>query len=66
MSVSIDGENQEVRGANHLRQSGNSTVVTIPPAILEAAGFEQGDKVSVTAQMDSTGRIVLSEAEDTQ
>jgi antitoxin component of MazEF toxin-antitoxin module len=44
-----------------LFSSGNSTVLTIPPAILEEAGFEQGDEI--TFNVDDEGGIVLRNAE---
>lgn len=45
-----------------LFSSGNSTVLTIPPDILEDAGFEQGDKLSF--EVNGSGGIVLREAEE--
>ena len=45
-----------------LFSSGNSTVLTIPPDILEDAGFEEGDKLSF--EVGRGGGIVLREAEE--
>jgi antitoxin component of MazEF toxin-antitoxin module len=44
-----------------LFSSGNSTVLTIPPDILEEAGFELGDEVAFN--VDDDGGIVLRDAE---
>jgi len=35
-----------------IRQSGGSTVVTIPPELLEFTQFEDGDTVSLSAAFD--------------
>jgi len=42
MSVNVDADNGEVRATRTVRQSGNSTVVVIPPEMLGAVGFELG------------------------
>jgi len=49
--VEIDPEKQEVRARRNLRKSGNSTVVAIPPQVLDGAGLEQGDRVELVAKM---------------
>lgn len=49
--VEIDGENQEVRAKRALRQSGGSTVVTIPPEMVDLLDIELGDDVELEAKM---------------
>jgi putative addiction module antidote len=45
-----------------LFQSGNSTVVSIPPQVLQAVGLETGNEVIVTADPDRR-HIVIRPAE---
>lgn len=47
-----------------LFKSGNSTVLTIPPEILDKAGFEKGD--SVAFSITGSGEIRLKRASDIQ
>lgn len=42
-----------------LRRSGNSTVLSIPPEILDAADLEASDEVAFA--IDEDGNVVLSE-----
>lgn len=48
MSVELDGETGELRAERPIRESGNSLVVSLPPEMLRAAGFEPGETVFVT------------------
>ena len=56
--VSYDRETDTFRGTRTLRDSGNSQILTIPPTLLEAVGFESGDEIELTASPDE-GEIVL-------
>ena len=58
MAVEYDTETGEVRATRELRRSGNSVVVSIPPAILHEAGFQKGDGVVLVAGSDG-GEIKL-------
>jgi antitoxin component of MazEF toxin-antitoxin module len=49
--VSIDPETGTVTGIRKLRESGNSVVLTIPKQVLETAGMEAGETVTITANM---------------
>ena len=49
--VSVDPEDGTITGVRKLRQSGNSTVLTIPQEVLDAVGFESGERVAITAEM---------------
>jgi len=48
--VEIDGERQEVRATRALRQSGGSTVVTIPPEMVDLLDLELGDDLELEAE----------------
>lgn len=63
MSVQIDTENGEVREQRQLRKSGDSTVVSLPPEVLEHADVEQGDEVTVAVGFNS-GTIELRVEEE--
>lgn len=52
MSVRF-GDDGELIEDRDLRESGSSTVLTLPPAMLEAAGMSEGDAVTITIQPDS-------------
>lgn len=56
--VNIDMEKGQVIGERKLRDSGNSTVLTIPPEILDVADLEAGDEIEITADM-GTGKIEI-------
>ena len=65
MGVEIDTTKDEISIRTTLRHSGNSTVVTLAPAILDAAGFEEGDAVNVVSRVDEdAGEITLRARED--
>lgn len=61
--VNIDIENGVVTGERKLRDSGNSTVLTIPPEILDVADLEAGDEIEIQADMQS-GEITIRKKED--
>ncbi len=42
----------EIRRTRQLRQSGGSTVVTIPPEFIEFTEFKQGDDVDLVADLN--------------
>ena len=63
MSVQIDAENEEVKETMTLRTSGDSTVLTIPPAILREAGLGAGDDVDICLPFDKS-EIKLRENND--
>jgi len=65
MSVNVDADNGEVRATRTVRQSGNSTVVVIPPEMLGAVGFELGDDIDLVAGLESK-EIVLRAASEGQ
>jgi antitoxin component of MazEF toxin-antitoxin module len=64
MSVEIDPASETARGKRELRASGNSTVVTIPPQILQQAGLERGDEVELVAELGSGQITIQSKIED--
>lgn len=48
MSVEYDTDAGELRATRELRRSGNSVVLSFPPALLDEAGLELGDHVVLT------------------
>jgi len=63
--VRVDPETGTVTAVRKLRESGNSTVLTIPPQVLEGGGFEPGEQVRVVADMEGGGiRIETCDADD--
>lgn len=54
MSVEIDTDAGEVRKTGRLRRSGDSTVLTIPPEVLEQAGAGEGDRVTIAVPFGSS------------
>lgn len=61
--VTIDPETLTVTASRTIRPSGNSTVLTIPPGVLDAVGADAGDEVQLVAHMD-TGVVEVSKVED--
>lgn len=61
MPAEIDTDAEEARDERELRASGNSTVVTLPPGVLQAAGLECGDTVEVSAGFEG-GEITVKAA----
>ena len=59
-----DAERNALVAERRVRESGNSTVVTIPPQVLDAAGIEVGDTVQVAASLNGDGEIVLRRLDD--
>lgn len=57
MVLDIDQETGELRKTAKLRKSGGSTVVTIPPQMLETLDLSAYDEVKITAKAD--GRIII-------
>lgn len=49
--VEIDKDDKEVSARRKLRESGGSTVVTIPPEMLDLIDIEPGDQVELQAEM---------------
>jgi len=49
MSVQLNPSKQEVKASRELRESGSSTVLTIPPSVLDSLDLESGDTIEVTA-----------------
>jgi antitoxin component of MazEF toxin-antitoxin module len=61
MDLEINVDSGEVTATRRVGRSGNSTVVRIPPALLEVAEFEVGDEVEVRASAD--GVITVADAD---
>ena len=59
----VDAEEGIVIAERKIRSSGNSTVLTIPPQVLDVAGLEAGDGVEISADLE-TGEIRLRKADD--
>lgn len=53
MPVEIDRDNDSMRARRSLRRSGNSVVLSFPPALLDEAGLELGDEVEIIAPFDT-------------
>lgn len=62
-NVQIDRENLTATADRSLRASGNSTVVSIPPQLLQAAGIEEDGDVIVRADMKN-GTIRIEQPND--
>ena len=60
--VTFDRDEGVMRAIRTVRESGNSTIVTLPPQILEGANFEVGDDVDIEVDIDS-GEITLNRHE---
>ena len=60
--VRVDPKDGTIAADRPVRQSGRSSVVTLPSEVLEAAGIEEGDDVEVVAKMDGSGNITLKKA----
>lgn len=48
-----DPETRTMRATRSLRGSGNSTVLSIPPLILQALAVQEGDEVELIADTES-------------
>lgn len=57
------GEEWEVRVERPLRGSGNSIVLSIPPAILQEMQLKEGDTLEIAASRDR-GKITLTPVEE--
>lgn len=64
MSVTFDGERNEVKEDRPLRTSGGSVVVSIPPQVLEAVGADAGNEITVAADLDGSDTIELRTNEE--
>jgi len=60
MSITLDTESGEARAIRTVRKSGNSTVVVIPPELLDVAGLKLGDDVDVSVDFDSNEVTIRS------
>jgi len=49
MSVQLNPSKEEVRASRDLRESGSSTVLTIPPSVLDSLDLEGGDTIEIVA-----------------
>lgn len=62
MSVRINPESGKLEHDRQLRGSGGSTVLSLPPSILDAAGVGEGDAVTISiAPGSNTIEIEASE-----
>lgn len=61
-SVRVDAESNTLEATRAFRESGNSIVLTIPQPLLEAAGMEVGDEVTLAAELGGD-EISLRKAE---
>lgn len=50
-SIRVNREDGTLEATRTLRTSGDSIVISIPPQLLEAAGFDEDDRVEVVAKM---------------
>lgn len=51
--VDVDLEEGTVTATRNLRESGGSTVLTIPPEVMDAIGVGSGDELVMVADHDS-------------
>lgn len=58
MSVTIDTESGEARTTRTIGRSGNSTVIRLPPELLDAAQIERGQDVELTTDLE-TGELTI-------
>lgn len=61
--VNVDFEAGTVTATRKLRQSGGSTVLTIPPEVMDAMELEEGDDLVMQADYKD-GEIRLRKSED--
>lgn len=61
-----DAERNALVAERKVRGSGNSTVITIPPQVLDAANIGPEDSVEVSADLDADGEIVLRKIKDAE
>ena len=62
MSVNINPSNQTVRATRNLRKSGDSTVLTIPPEVLQSLDLEPTDTLEIEGDWGE-GEIRLRKVE---
>jgi len=58
-SIDINTTQQTITARRSLRASGSSTVLTVPPEILQSLDWQQGDTVEIQADWDA-GEVTLS------
>jgi antitoxin component of MazEF toxin-antitoxin module len=58
----MDPRPDKVTAEHELRASGNSTVLSFPPPLLEAVRLEQGDRVTIAAD-PSTGVLTVTDVD---
>ena len=63
MSVQLNPSKEEVRASRDLRESGSSTVLTIPPSVLDSLDLEGGDTIEIVADW-GTEEIKLKPGSD--
>lgn len=49
MSVDINPQTKTVTATRSLRASGSSTVLTIPPEVLQSLGWDEGEELRLVA-----------------
>lgn len=52
MSVTINPNAQTVTASRSLRRSGSSTVLTVPPEVLQALDLEAGDELEMVGSWE--------------
>lgn len=64
--VDVDLEEGTVTATRNLRESGGSTVLTIPPEVMDAIGVGPGDELVMVADHDSQQITIEKRPEDAQ
>jgi len=62
VSLKIKPEDTEITAQRTIRQSGTSTVITVPPELKQSLGWDHSDEVELTANWD-TGELVITKVE---
>lgn len=63
MSVQVDPDTGEVLDTGTLRESGSSTVLTIPPGVLASADLGAGDTIEFAVPLGEA-RVEIRETEE--
>ena len=61
--IEVDPTNHTISATRSLRSAGASLTLTVPPAVLDSIGAEEGDELRLVAHMDS-GVIEVSKVEE--
>ena len=61
MSVNINPQTKTVEAGRQLRRSGSSFVVTLPPELIQALDWAQGDNLRLSADWDSGELVIRAE-----